>query len=475
MRIPNVLGYLVFLAALAGCAQGRVAQLTDQDRQRLPVNEAEQNALWEGNKEWLLKKLPQAALSAQRVTAVFNSYSGGKKPRDSRYDKGDYDKLFDFMRGKLGEYRMARSAKGEESDGQFALIDGDAAYLFDLTHREFSGVANLEKMLFFAVSDVPLERSDDRSFAFVANGKSDATTSWSLFRRNTLSQNQGEAHDLGSHTLNRVELDKAGVAKQIDFLTPQQRAERELARQGLIWRSRAERKAVQLCSGQQGRDGAKKQGGHSKHGGMGNRSPAGDGTSEGSAYPAFGSDNTTAEPSKGSGRLNCRTGSGNLQTDDGIVAEVSGLGRSRDGNLNPVVRSTSMSMTGATMTYSYDNNAGQNDPLWNQSGSEMELALKSVDGSNKLNLKLRPDTGVIDGSLVLPGEWYQGPGYSIAGKNVSNSEFAQLFMRAYRDCAIRDSQGACKDIPGLFVSLLNAGMAQDLVTYIGGHYISGQR
>ena len=56
MRIPNVLGYLVFLAALAGCAQGRVAQLTDQDRQRLPVNEAEQNALWEGNKEWLLKR-----------------------------------------------------------------------------------------------------------------------------------------------------------------------------------------------------------------------------------------------------------------------------------------------------------------------------------------------------------------------------------------------------------------------------------
>jgi hypothetical protein len=64
------------------------------------------------------------------------------------------------------------------------------------------------------------------------------------------------------------------------------------------------------------------------------------------------------------------------------------------------------------------------------------------------------------GTLLVPGNWYTGRDYNISGVQVSRSGFAALFIRAYRDCAIRDSQGACKSIPDLFVGLLNAGMAQ---------------
>ena len=453
---------------LAGCAQGRDAHLADQlQQQQRPEVAAGQNQLWAGNRGWLLAKLPRAAGSAQRVISVFNSYPDSKKLRASQFRKGDYDLLFDFMRGKLGEYRLQRTA---ESASHFALVEGDVAYLFDMNHLEFSGVANLEKGLFFAASDVPLERSDERSFAFVADGKTDTATSWTLYRRNILQQDHVAAQDLGTYSISGAELVGAGVAKQVDFLTPQQRAERELAQQGLLWRHRAEMKAVQLCGSQGARDGSKKQGGRGKRGGMGNRAPAGGGAAETSTEAVPGSENATTDPVSGQAKLNCRAGSGYLLTDDGISAEITSLPRSREGDPSPVVGSASKVITGATMRYRYAHDPAQGLSAWDQPGKEMVLEFKSADDSNKLSLNLRPDTGVSGASLVLPGEWYVGTGYKLSGRVLTRSEFGMLFMRAYRDCAIKDSQGACKSIPELFVSLLNAGMAQDLVGYLSEHY-----
>lgn len=229
--------YLLITALLAGCAQGRDAQLADTYRQQQLAQAAEQSQVWEGNKGWLLAKLPQAALLAQRVALAFSAYPGSKKLRSSEYSKGDYDNLFDFLRGELPEFRVQRPPG---SAGHLALIDGDAVYLYDMIHLEFLGVVSPEKGLFFAASEAPLERSDARSFAFAPDGKIDTATSWQLFRGNVLEQDHAAGQDLGTYSISRVELDRAGVAKQVDFLTPQQRAERELAQQGVTWRNRAE-------------------------------------------------------------------------------------------------------------------------------------------------------------------------------------------------------------------------------------------
>ena len=469
MRTARFWCYLIIAVALAGCAQTRDAHLADQNAQKWSAKEAEQNELWSANKGWLLASLPQAGLAANRVTAAFNSYSGSKKLRSAQYQTDDYDKLFAFLSGRLSGYRLARPP---ESAGHLVLIDGSAAYFFDLIHREFSGVASIEKGLFFAVQDVPLERSDARSFAFVADDQTDATTSWSLYRRNVLEPDRGDQQNPESHIVTRAELDSAGVARQVDLLTPQERGERQLARQGLTWLKKAELKAVQLCGGQGARDASKK-GGHGKHGGGRNRPAADSGNSESAAGSASASDTTTSGTSSGATRLNCRTGSGYLVTDDGISAQVAGLRRSGDGNVDPLISSTSKAITGGTMTFRYGGDPVQMSPFSDQSAINLELELKSADGGNKLTLNLRPDTGAGSGTLLVPGDWYTGRDYDISGMQVSRSGFAALFIRAYRDCAIRDSQGACKSIPDLFVGLLNAGMAQDLVSYIGAHYTKG--
>ena len=459
--------YLLIATILAGCARGRDAHLSDKYQQEQLAKAAVQNQVWDGNKDWLLAKLPQASLIAQRVTSVFSAYPDNKKLRSSEYIKSDYDKLFDYMHRELKEYRVQRPS---QSAGHLVLIDGDAAYLFDMIHLEFLGIANLEKMLFFAASDVPLERSDDRSFAFVANGKTDTTTSWFLFRRDVIEQDQVGGQDLGTYSLSRAELDRAGVAKQADFLTPQQREEREMAQQGLTWRRRAEMKVVQLCRIQQGaRDGSKKQGGHGKRGGMGNRSAANGGAAENPTDATPSPNSSVTEPLRGHANLNCRTGTGYILIDNGISAEVASISRSREGVTSPVISTTSKEITGGTMTYSYATDAAGSS-IWDMPGKDMTLEFKSADGSNKLNLNLSLDKGVTGASLILPGEWYPGSGYKILGENVTRSEFGDLFIHAYRDCAIKDSQGACKSVPELFVSLLNAGMAQDLVNYISEHY-----
>ena len=455
--------YLLIAVTITGCAQGRDAHLADTYQQQQLAKAVEQNQVWDGNKDWLLAKLPQAALCAQRVIAAFSTYPGSKKLRDSEYSQSDYDKLLEFMRTELREYRVQRPP---ESAGHLILIDGDAAYLYDMIHLDFLGVASLEKGLFFAVSDVPLERSDDRSFAFVANGKTDSTTSWYLFRRNVLDQDQVGGQDLGTYSISRVELDRAGVAKQVDFLTPQRRDERELAQQGMTWRNRAEMKAVQFCSNKQGtRDGSQNQGFRGRRGGMGNRSAANTGATENSHDATSGSDSTVTEPLNGQTRLNCRTGTGYILIDNGITAEVSSFLRNREGDFSPVIGTTSKEIIGGTMMFIYPTDTAQRSSTKDNRDREITLEYKSTNGSNRLNLNLSPDKGVTGASLVLPGDWYK-----ILGKEVTRSELGDLFIHAYRDCAIKDSQGVCKSVPELFVSLLNTSMAQDLVSYISEHY-----
>jgi hypothetical protein len=453
-------GCLLLAVTLSGCARDRDVHLADNNRQLALA--AEQNQVWEGNKGWLLGKLPQAARISQRVTTACKAYPGSKKLRASEYRRGDYDNLFDFMRAELPQYRVQRPP---ESPGHLILIEGDTAYLYDMIHLEFSGVANLATGLFFVAPDVPLERSDDRSFAFVANGKTDTTTSWYLFRRNILEQDQIGGQDLGSYRLSRAELDSAGVPRQLDFLTPQQREERELAQQGTAWRYRAETRVAQFCSKQEARDGSKKSGGHGRRGGLGNR-PAASGTGETPAEASSGSDSTVTESQKGQARLNCRTGSGYILIDSGITAEVSNLLRNREGELSPLISSTSKEMTGATMTYSYPGDTAQGSSIWDGRAGEITLEFKSSDGGNQLNLNLSPDKGITGASLVLQGDWH-----TLLRKEVSRSELGDLFIRAYRDCAIKNRQDTCKSVPELFVSMLNAGMAQDLVSYISEHYI----
>ena len=462
MSISLRWSYLLISAIMAGCAQGRDAYLADTYQQQQLAKAAEQSQVWEGNKDWLLARLPQAALMAQRVTAAFKAYPDNKNLRSSEYQKSDYDKLFDFMQKELRGYQVQRPP---ESAGHLVLIDGDAAYLFDMIHLGFLGVASRDKGLYFAASDVPLERSDGRSFAFVADGKTDTTTSWYLFRRNVLEQGQVVGQDLGTYSVSRVELERAGVAKQVDFLTPQQREERELAHQGVTWRNRAEMKVVQFCSKQGARDGSKKQGGHGKRGGMGSRSAANGGSAENTTDSTTGPGITGSESLKALTALNCRTGTGYILLDNGITAEVSRITKNREGDLSPVISSTSKEITGGTMTYSYPADTAQGSSIWDNSGRAITLGFKSTDGSNKLNLNLSPDKGVTGASLVLPGDWEK-----ILGKEVARSELGDLFIRAYRECAIKDSQDACKSVPELFVSLLNVGMAQDLVSYIGEHY-----
>jgi len=401
---------------------------------------------------------------AQRVTAAVKAYPDNKNLRSSEYQKSDYDKLFDFMREKLRGYQVQRPP---ESAGHLVLIDGDAAYLFDMIHLGFLGVASLDKGLYFAASDVPLERSDDRSFAFVADGKTDTTTSWYLFRRNVLEQDQAGGQDLGTYSVSRGELDRAGVAKQVDFLTPQQREEHELAQQGVTWRNRAEMKVVQFCSSKQGvQDGSKKQGGHGKRGGMGSRSAANGATVGNQTDASSSPDGMVTDPQKGTTALSCRTGTGAILIDSGTTAEVSSIFRNREGSLSPTISTVSKEIAGGTMTYSYPTETtAQGSSTGETRGREIFLEFKSTNGSNKLNLNLSPGKGVTAASLVLPGDWY-----NFLGKEVTRSEFGDLFIRAYRDCAIKDRQDACKRMPELFTSLLNASMAQDLVSYIGEHY-----
>jgi len=95
-----------------------------------------------------------------------------------------------------------------------------------------------------------------------------------------------------------------------------------------------------------------------------------------------------------------------------------------------------------------------------------------MKGDIKLELNLRADIGASAGLLLLPGDWYRNPGYRIQGKDISNTEFASLFLRTFRDCAMKDSQGICKTIPDLFMSFLNSSNSDEFVKYMSSHYFT---
>ena len=96
-----------------------------------------------------------------------------------------------------------------------------------------------------------------------------------------------------------------------------------------------------------------------------------------------------------------------------------------------------------------------------------------MKGGNKLSLSLSLDTGIGYGSLVL-GDSDESSS-RILGKNLSKAEFASLFISIYRDCVIKDSQGTCKSIPDLFMSMLNPLIAQDIMKYMADNYLSPRK
>jgi hypothetical protein len=351
---------------------------------------------------------------------------------------------------------------------RLAVLDGDTAYVFRMTDWTFSGIANLGKDLYFTVPSAPLQRADGWSFAFVADDAVETTTFWTVYHGKILGKDRPVTL-VGEYSLSRAELDAAGVPQQRDLLTPPQRNERELAKQGLSWRRRAQMQAIRLCSGKpESGNGPRKQ---DSHGGKGkhNRTPAPEPTAAGSTPTATAS---MAEALQGNVHLNCKNGSGYVATEDGLVAEVYRLIRNKDGT-DVIIAATAKQIPGGIMQYNYPVAPERAETLKSDSGTEMILHLETLKGRDKLNLNLRTNTGVSTGSLVLAGEWYLNPGYRLRGKNISNNEFASLFMRYYRECAAKTIQGACKSIPDLFISLLNPLILEEYVQYISDHYFGG--
>jgi hypothetical protein len=466
-----MLTYLLLAVVLAGCAKFTTPHLADVEQQQQAVHEAKKEKLWEYSKAWLLLRLPRAVVISHQVITALDDYPGNKNVHSQEFRKADCEKIVDVMRQTLNGYKFVQLSDGL---GYIALIEGDAAYVFDIENLNFSGVANLDKGLYFTVSDVPLFRSDGRSFAFVVENKTDTTTDWVLYQRNILEMDQGKSSNLGMHTIIRAELDAAGVAKQTDLLTPQQRGERELAKQGIAWRKRAQRKAVEMCSSQlESRSEGPKHGG-----GLGGRSDrhsrkaANNPTAEGSST---GITRTMAEALQGKAHLNCSSGMGYVLTEDGIAAEVKRLVKSGNISMDVIIAATAREIPGGTMRFNYPVSQLQANALGEEIGQEMVLEIESMKGGNKLSLSLSPDSGIGSGSLVLTGDWYGGSSSRILGKNLSNAEFASLFVRVYSDCAIKDSQGACKNIPDLFMSMLNPLIAQDIMKYMADNYLSSPK
>jgi len=469
MRLPGLLTYLSLTVLLSGCAKLTAPHFADIEQQQQAVHEVERQRLWESNKAWLLSRLPRAVEVARQVIKALDDYSGNKNIHSQDFTKADCEKIVDIMRHTLNGYKFVRLPDGP---GYFALNEGDAAYVFDIENLNFAGVANLDKGLYFTVSNVPLLRSDSRSFAFAADNKTDTTTDWALYQRNILEMEQGKSSNLGTHTITRVELDAAGVAKQTDLLTPQQRGERELAKQGIIWLKRAQRKALEMCSSQlESRSEGPKHGGGL--GGRSDRHSRNAANNPTAAESSTGITRTMAEALQGKAHLNCSSGTGYVLTEDGIAAEVKSLVKSRNGFMDVIIAATAREIPGGTMRYNYPVGQLQVNGLGEEIGQEMVLEIESMKGGNKLSLSLSPDTGIGYGSLVL-GDSDESSS-RILGKNLSKAEFASLFIRVYRDCAIKDSQGACKSIPDLFMSMLNPLIAQDIMKYMADNYLSPRK
>jgi hypothetical protein len=267
----------------------------------------------------------------------------------------------------------------------------------------------------------------------------------------------------------QAELDAPGVPKQIDQYTLQQRYERELAKQGMAWRRRAQMKAITLCSSKSDQgNGSRKpdgRGGRGKH----NRTTSPDPTTAVSTSAAA---TTMAEALQGKAHLNCSAGSGYVVTEEGIAAEVYRLISNKEGP-DAIIAATAKGIPGGYILFKYPVGRESTDILNPDAGWDLILEIETIDGSSRLILNLRVDTGVSTGSLTLAGDWSRGTGYRIGDKDISNAEFTTFFIRAFRDCAMKDSQGICKNIPDLFMSLQNPLIAEEFVQYISGHYLGG--
>ena len=465
MFISRLAVSALLAVGLTGCTTTTTAQVSDSSNQKEVVAVAqkdEREQLWQDNKGWLLSKLPEAELLASKILPALPEKSGGIYSCPDPSAAG-CEKLLNLLRQKLSPLQVALIAEGSE---RFAVLDDGTAYVFRMTDWTFSGIADLDKDLYFSVPNAPLHRTDGWSFTFGADDGADSTTFWTVYRGKILGKDRPVAL-VGEYSLARSELDAAGVPKQRDLLTPPQRNERELAKEGLSWRRRTQMQALRMCSGKpEPGNGPRKQDGH---GGKGkrNHTPV-------PATTAAGSSPTTtasmAEALQGNIHLNCNAGSGYVATEDGIVAEVYRFIRNKDGT-DVVIAATAKKIPGGIMQYNYPVAPERVDSLKTDSGTEMMLHLETLKGRDKLNLNLRADSGVSTGSLVIAGEWYLNPSYRLRSKNLSNDEFATLFMRYYRECAAKTIQDTCKSIPDLFISLLNPLILEEYLLHISDHYV----
>src|SRR5450631_1255776 len=342
MLISRLAAYAIIAVGLTGCTGMTTAHLSDKNDEKHVAQKDEREKLWQDTKGWLLLRLPKTEPLVRDILSAL------QENPDSKFSCSDFsesgcNKLLNLLRQKMNPYRLVQLPDGF---GRFALMDGDAAYVFRMTDGTFSGIANLTASLYFAASDVPLRRSDERSFAFVADNKTDTETVWTMYRHNILEKNRSTS-PLGEYTLTRAELDAAGVPKQIDQLTPQQRYEQELAKQGMAWRRRAQMKAITMCSkiSDQG-NGSRKpdgRGGRGKH----NRTVSPESTTTGSTPVSATS---MAEALQGKAHLNCNAGSGYVVTEEGIAAEVYRLIRSKEGT-DAIIAATAKEIPGGVIRY----------------------------------------------------------------------------------------------------------------------------
>ena len=449
--------FIVISVSLTGCA----GMATSQTVPSQAVQEAGKDAQWRSHKTWLLSRLPKAEHLTQDILLALHENPGKGVCLPDSTNAG-CDKLLGFLTQRMSQYKVQKLSEWM-GQGRFAIIDTDTAYIFRMTDWTFSGIADLSGSLYYTSSNVPLIRTDGLSFIFAGDEQSDTTSTWSLYQRN-ITEKVDASLPVGEYKITRTELDTAGVPKQIDLLTPQQRSERELAKQGIVWQRRTQMEAIKMCSSKSDQKSSKMGGGRGKH----NHATTPDSTSTAKPDTTY---TTMAEALQGKAHLNCKTGSGFVVTPDGIVGEVYRLVRDKDG-ADAIISATAKEIPGGVIRYRYPIGRDNFNILQPDATKDMIMQIETMKGDSKLELNLRADTGASAGLLLLPGDWYRNPGYRIHGKDISNAEFATLFLRTFRDCGMKDGQGVCKTIPDLFMSFLNSNNSDEFVQYLSSHYLT---
>ena len=455
--LVRVVAYIVISATLTGCSGMKISQTVPNQA----VQEDGKDAKRRSHKAWLLSRLPKAEHLAQDILLALHDKPDRGVCHSDSHNSG-CDKLLGLLTQRMSQYKVQKLPE-EMGQGSFAIIDADTAYIFRMTDWTFSGIADLSDSLYFSVSNVPLRRTDGLSFIFACDEQSDTLSTWSLYQRN-ITEKVTVSLPVGEYTLTRPELDASGVPKQIDLLTPQQRSERELAKQGMNWQRRTQMEAIKMCSGKLEQNMSKKGAGRGKH----NHATTPESRSTAKPDTTY---TTMTEALQGKAHLNCKTGSGFVVTPDGIVGEVYRLVRDNDG-VDAIISATATETTGGVIRYRYPVKQDNFNVLQPDATKDMIMQIETMKGDSKLELNLRADTGASAGLLLLPGDWYRNPGYRIQGKDISSTEFAALFLRTFRDCAMKDSQGVCKTIPDLFMSFLNSSNFDEFVKYVSSHYLT---